>query len=80
MCYNRSDRSDRRLQLNWIAIGDQAKSLRSNWSLEILDGSPGISVRDLVKVCNDPVTEKCETSLTRARQGSQARAVTMCGI
>jgi hypothetical protein len=78
MCYNHAYNCNRVLRLNWIATGDQARPVRSSWSLDIPDGIAASRTRDPSDVCNATVTGKCETSVGRARRET-SQALTACG-
>jgi hypothetical protein len=67
------------LRLNWALTGDQFRPLRSNWSFDLPDETPMIRTAGVREICNLAVIEKCETSVSRARRGGEARPLTICG-
>jgi hypothetical protein len=71
--------SERILQLNWVLTGNSSRPLYSRWSLHAVDETAMTRTPGLSQICNAAVIEKCETSVTRAREETQARSLAICG-
>jgi hypothetical protein len=70
--------SERILQLNWALTDNGSQPLRSYWSLARPYAPSWSRMHDLAEVCNAPVIERCETSVSHARRHT-ARSLTVCG-
>jgi hypothetical protein len=75
---NARRQSEHFLRLNWVLTGDHFRPLRSTWSPCSAEETPMIGTPRCSVVCNAVVTEKCNTSGTRAAK-RQARSLTMSG-